>query len=66
MITNEKEMNDKFRSFSLLEEEKKSSAQKIEKNTKPSTSICDQDLIVTDNNGDDVKTEVLSSFRIST
>ncbi len=55
MITNEQEeeeenINEKFLSFSLLEEEKKDSIQKIEKHKKSSTIISDQDLILTDNN----------------
>ena len=55
MITNDKEMNQKFRSFSLLEEEKKNSVQKMDRHTKSSTTISDEDLIVTDNDEDNVK-----------
>jgi hypothetical protein len=67
MITNEQEeeeenINEKFLSFSLLEEEKKDSIQKIEKHKKSSTIISDQDSILTDNNQEKVKQKLFFNF----
>jgi len=51
MIKNEEEeeeLNEQFRSFSVLEEEEKDSIQKIDKNTKSSKKISEQNLISTE------------------
>ncbi len=57
MIKNEEEeINEQFRSFSVLEEEeKKDSIQKIDKNTKSSKKISEQNLISTENNEEKVR-----------
>jgi hypothetical protein len=44
-------MNEQFRSFSVLEEEKRDSTQKINKTTK----VSDQELILTVNNEEKVE-----------
>jgi len=51
MIKNEEEeeeLNEQFRSFSVLEEEEKDSIQKIDKNTKSSKKISEQNLFSTE------------------
>jgi hypothetical protein len=60
MIKNEEEeeINEQFRSFSVLEEEKKDSIQKIDKNTKSSKKISEQNLISTENNEEKVRIKI--------
>jgi len=55
----EEEINEQFRSFSVLEEEKKDSIQKIDKNTKSSKKISEQNLISTENNEEKVRIKTI-------
>jgi hypothetical protein len=60
----EEEINEQFRSFSVLEE-KKDSIQKIDKSTKPSQKISDQNIISTEKNEKTVRIKILSDILFS-
>jgi hypothetical protein len=49
------EMNEHFRSFSVLEEEKKNPIQMIDKKTKLSKTISDEDVISTEKSEEKVR-----------
>jgi len=63
MVKNDKEeINEQFRSFSVLEEEKKDSIPTIDKNTKLTKKISDQTSISTEKNEEKVRIKTFTNF----
>lgn len=66
MVKNdEEEINGQFRSFSVLEEEKKDSTLMIDKKAKSSKKISDQNLISTEMNEEKVRIKIFNNFLFS-